>query len=503
MSREFSTEFFSALESSIGPDGVDTTPEACARYGSNRLPGGDRQVAGVVMPATTADVAAAVRLAGEHGMTLWPTSTGQNLGLGEFSPVRSGQVVLHLGKRMNRVLDVDERLGFAVVEPGVTFWQLRAELRARGDKLMLSSTSGPPEGSILGNALDRGAGYTPYFDHFGMLCGLEVVLADGSVLHTGDGLLPGAATRFVNKSGFGPLLDGMFSQSNFGIATQAAIWLMPRPPAVVGFAFTFPEDDDLAEIIELVRPLKLSNAVPTLIKVTSDVYAFGTRCTYPFERTGGAIPLPDTVRRELREQHGTGAWTVTGALYGPSAEAVAPAIERIRAVFEGSGRATYHPHDRMLDDPLLRIHLDTFSGEPTDSELGLLNWRPGGGATWFLPATPMIGEVAQRQQELSRRILTEHGFEYVVEFVCGPRAARALHIIPFDRSDPAEVARMNAAYDALVAAHDAAGFPIGRTPVDRQEWAMQRLPQFQDVTSRIKGALDPHGIIAPGKYGIR
>lgn len=497
-----SGRFFDAVRSSIGDAAVDVSADARARYGRNRLPGGDRLPDGVLSPSSTEEVAAVVRLANEHEVTLWPTSTGQNLGLGEFSPVRSGQVVLHPGRRMDRVVEVDERLGYAVVEPGVTFRGLRAELARRGDGLMLSGTSGPPDGSILGNALDRGAGYTPYFDHFGMLCGLEIVLPDGSVLHTGDGALPGSPSRYLNKSGFGPLLDGLFSQSNYGIVTRAAIWLMPRPPVIRTFGFAFPEDEDLAEIIELVRPVKLTNAVPTLVKVTSDVYGFATEETYPYHRTDGATPLPDALRRELRDKHHTGAWLVSGALYGPSEEAVAPGIERMRAHFGASGKAKYLCHEEMLANPVLKIHVDTFSGEPTDRELGLLDWRPGGGATWFLPATPMVGEAAEVHQRTSRRILADHGFEYAVEFVCGPRAARALHIVLFNREDPNEVTRANRAYDALVAAYDELGCPIGRAPTDRQEWAMRRLPDLRRVTSTLKSALDPNGVLAPGKYGI-
>jgi 4-cresol dehydrogenase (hydroxylating) len=68
--------------------------------------------------------------------------------------------------------------------------------------------------------------------------------------------------------------------------------------------------------------------------------------------------------------------------------------------------------------------------------------------------------------------------------------------------DPDEVARTEAAYEALVAAYDELGYPIGRTSTDRQEWAMQRLPEFRRLTSDMKSALDPKGSIAPGKYGI-
>ena len=106
------------------------------------------------------------------------------------------------------------------------------------------------------------------------------------------------------------------------------------------------------------------------------------------------------------------------------------------------------------------------------------------------------------QHETSRLILSEHGFDYAVEFVCGPRAARALHVVIFNRDDPDEVARMEAAYEALVAAYDELGYPIGRTPTDRQEWAIRRLPEFRRLASGIKSALDPKGVIAPGKYGI-
>jgi 4-cresol dehydrogenase (hydroxylating) len=495
------TEFFEAVRSELGDEALDLSAPAIAEYGFNRLPNGDQAPSGVLYPGSTEDVQAIVRLAGEHGVSLWPTSTGHNLGMGEYSPVTAGHAVVHLGKRMNRVLEINEQLGYAVLEPGVTFRQLRAALAAAGDKLMLSSTSGPPDGGVIGNALDRGAGYTPYFDHFGMLFGQEIVLPDASVLHVGDGSLAGAKTRYINKSGFGPLVDGLFTQSNFGIVTHAAIMLMPRPPVVRAFGFTFPDDEDLGEIIDITRQLKLNNVVPTLIKVTSSQYGFGTEASYP-GYVPGAPTLPLDVRKQLEEQHGTGAWAVTGAFYGPSAEALEPLIQRVRAVYEASGKATYLSHEDIEQSAIFRIHLDTFSGEPTESELGLLDWRPGAGATWFLPASPMIGSVALEQQELSRGILEKYGFEYTVEFVCGPRAARALHIIVYNRSDDSERQRMADCYDALVAAYDAAGYPIGRTPTDWHEKGLRRLPEFQSFLGQLKNAIDPKGVISPGKYGI-
>ncbi len=502
MSTQILPAFFGALRRSLGDPAVDTSAETIARYGRNLLPGGDRHPAGVVYPASTADVQTIVRLANQHRVPLYSISTGENSGLGLKSPIRPGCLIVDLGVRMNRILEIDETLCFAEVEPGVTYQQMYDELGRRGHRLMLDTTSGPTSGGIVGNTLDKGAGYTPYFDHFGMSCGLEVVLGDGRLLRTADGAFPGARTWHIAKYGYGPFLDGLFLQSNFGIVTRLGVWLMPRPPAVRAFFFLFPDDEDFGEIIDLVRPLKLNNIVPTLVKVTSDLYGLGTETTYPFERTGGRTPLPDDARRELQREHGIGAWCVSGAFYGASDEAILPLVERMKSHFGRSGKARYVSHEEAQDSRILKIQLDTFSGRPTDSELGLLNWRPGGGACWFLPPMPMVGTIANQHQALSRRILREHGLEYVTEYVCGPRMSRALHLILFNRQDPQECQRVIACYRALMAAYAQAGYPVSRVPLDFQEEAMARLETFPEVCADIKRALDPNGILSPGRYGI-
>jgi len=108
-------------------------------------------------------------------------------------------------------------------------------------------------------------GYGPVFDHFGSLCGLEVVLGNASVLRTGGGSLDQheRVNWHVSKYSFGPILDGLFAQSNYGIVTRAAVWLIRRPPAIESFHLLFAKDEDLGPIIDLIRPLKLSGFVPT------------------------------------------------------------------------------------------------------------------------------------------------------------------------------------------------------------------------------------------------
>ncbi len=233
--------FFQEIESKLGRDAVNRSEETLTRYGENTMPGGDRRPAGVIYPSSTADVQTIVRSANAHKVPLYPVSTGNNIGLGSRSASSAGQVIVDLGRKMNRILEINDRLAYAVVEPGVSYQTMADELVRRGNQLILDVTSGPPQGGMIGNALDKGAGYTPYFDHFGFSCGMEIVLGNGELLRTGDGSLQSdtLVNWHTSKYSFGPILDGLFTQSNFGIVTRMGIWLMPRRPPCSRFTSRF------------------------------------------------------------------------------------------------------------------------------------------------------------------------------------------------------------------------------------------------------------------------
>jgi 4-cresol dehydrogenase (hydroxylating) len=498
--------FLSDVEDKLGSGSVNQTEETVRRYGENTLPGGDNIPSAVVYPASTDQVQAVVRAANVHHVPLYPVSTGNNIGLGSRSANSPGQVVLDLGRKMNRILEVNETLAYAVVEPGVSYQAMYDELVRLGNKLMLDVTSGPPQGGMLGNALDKGAGYTPYFDHFGFSCGMEVVMPNGEVLRTGDGALNSndISNWHTSKYSFGPILDGLFTQSNYGIVTRMGIWLMPRPPVVRSFHFTFDEDNDLEEIIDLCRPLKLSNFVPTLFRVNNDVYLCGSEGESPeYRASGGKRSISDEGRRALRKKHGLGAWTASGAFYGASDAAIEPMIQRVISHFGQSGRARYISHEEALEMPPLQIAINAFSGVPGIGELGLLKWRPGGGNSWFLPGTPMIGKVANEFQQLCRGIYEEYGLDYTVMNVCSARFCRGLHVLSFNREDEDERLRAQACYRKMAQEVAGRGVFVGRAPVDFHDFHMaQTIPSFRETCSAIKQALDPKGIIAPGRYGI-
>ncbi|WP_090705558.1 MULTISPECIES: FAD-binding oxidoreductase [unclassified Beijerinckia] len=497
--------FLDVLKQSLGPGAISADSQACREYGHHTLPEADHIPSAILFPSSTTDVETIVRHANSFGVPLFPISMGRNLGLGSRAPMRSGQVVVDLGRRMNRVIEINEELGYCVVEPGVTFNALYEALQSRGSALMMSPTAGPPDGSLLGNALDKGGGSGPAGDHFGNVCGMEVVLGNGDTIRTGDGGLdvPSHPNWHVTKYSFGPALDGLFTQSNYGIVTRIGIWLNQKPTAIRPFFFTFPDDDDLREIIELIRAMKKRTLVPTLIRATNDLYLLSSQERHPRSGQSTVHPLSLAERRALQQRYGVGSWTVSGALYGGSDEALAPGISALRAHFEASGKARYIAYEEAQAMPQLHAAINSNSGRPADGELGMLKWRPGGGAIWLTPGAPMDGQVVNEFQRQCREIAVSNGLDYMASFVCGPRFARSVHAIIYDRDKAEEAERADRCYRAMCEAFRGQGIFVGRAPTQYQAFHQsQRTPEVVKACAAIKRALDPNGIIAPGRYGI-
>ena len=167
-------QFASALgefKAAVGADWVFSSDEDVALYrDSYSIYWGEpeERVASIaVAPAKVEEVQQVVRIANKYGIPLYPISTGRNLTYGGSAPTLRGSVVVDL-KRMNRILEVDEKRHFALVEPGVSYFDLYKYIKERNLKLMLDVPD-PGWGSPMGNSLDHGVGYgpAPFRDHFG------------------------------------------------------------------------------------------------------------------------------------------------------------------------------------------------------------------------------------------------------------------------------------------------------------------------------------------------
>jgi 4-cresol dehydrogenase (hydroxylating) len=463
-------------------------------------PEGDVPAAAAVAPASVAEVQAVVRLANRYGVPIYTVSGGKQHGLGMATAVDRGNVIMDL-RRLNSILSVDTELAYAVIEPGVTFRQLHAYLRDAKLPLWISPTSGPASGSIIGNALDKGAGYTPYADHWSNLCGLEVVLADGRLLGCGDGLDPRALTRYTHRLGAGPILDGLFAQSNLGIAVRAGVWLLPAPPEVRTFAVLY-DSDDVYSAVEHARPLKLRNLVGSTISVANDLFTLGHLIRRPEDIGGGRRPVDADGLAEARAGWNVGCWNVCGALYG-SRDSVALNWRAVEDHFHGVGGIRVLVHDAVAAHPAFAYRVDLFSGVPSEQELELYGLHRHGASLYLLPALRFLGQDARKAVEISRRILGEFDLDYTVEFLCATRSVRNAQPIIFDQSDPDSRDRASRAYRKLVSTFAEAGYPVSRQATLIQSETPVGSEICREVCTSLKGTFDPKGILSPGRYGIR
>jgi 4-cresol dehydrogenase (hydroxylating) len=470
---------------------------------SIEIEAGAHAASAAIAPSSAEEVQAVVALANRLRVPLWPVSCGRNHGYGGAAPRMAGTVVLDLN-RMNRILEVNEEFGYALVEPGVSYFDLYRHIQEKGYKLWLDVPD-PGWGSVVGNALERGVGYTPYGDHFMMQCGMEVVLASGERVRTGMGALPGNNTWQLFKYGFGPYLDGIFTQSNFGVVTKMGIWLMPEPPGYRPYLITFPREEDIEQVVDILRPLKVNSVIQNAATIRSILLVAAinaTRSQY-HDKPG---PVPDSALRRIMADQEIGMWNFYGALYGPP-----PVMDTLWTIIRDSfapvpGVKFYFPQDRRHENDVLKHRAQTMRGIPRMTEYSFVNWVGGGGHIGFSPVSPIKGSEALRQYTMVRDRMHEYGFDYMSVFAMGWREMHHVIELIFDRRAPDTRRRAHELFEVLIREAAAAGYGEYRTHIAFMDqiaatysWNNNALSRLNQV---LKDALDPNGVLAPGKQGI-
>lgn len=496
------TAAMDAFRTVVGAEWAFADTDSVIPYSKTYIPDPQHRYVpvGAVAPANVEQVQEIVRIANKFKQPIWPISTGKNMGYGSAAPATPGQVVLDL-KRMNRILEVDPELGTALVEPGVTYQMLKDYLDDNNIPLWIDVPTVGPVAGPVGNTLDRGVGYTPYGEHFLFQCGMEVVLPDGKVMRTGMGSIKGSTAWQAFKWGYGPYVDGLFTQSNFGIVTKMGMWLMPKPPVYKPFMIRHAEMGDVAKIVDTMRPLRVSSLIANGNLMMSAAYQLAM-----FKRRNEIVPdgqpLDDESVKKAAKANGLGMWNTYFALYGTDGT-VAAVEPIIRAAIGASGGEVLTAAE-MGDNPWFHHHQTLMQGGLNLDEIGLLRWRGnGGGLAWFAPVAAAKGKETEGQTVLAREILDKHGFDYTAAYVIGWRDLHHIIALLFDKSDPAEEQRADDCYRELVTRFGEKGWASYRTGVNSMELVAQQYGAVnREFNQTLKHAIDPNHILAPGKSGI-
>lgn len=486
----------------LPPESIVSDAATIDQYYRRNVTALARAVPLVLWPGSEDEVGRIVAVANTHRIALYPFSTGMNWGLGSKLPVVDGCVLVDLS-RMQRIVEVNERSGYAIIEPGVTQAQLATHLAASHPALTMNFTGSFAHTGIVGNVLERGdGGHARVHD----LLGVRGILGNGKPFEAGGVWQyvgteqPSHCSRYVA----GPDLAGLFAQSNFGIVTQMAFRLVHKPER---------------------RYLFWGSAPDAALEALVDRFDYFGRQRI-IDR--GSVNIGDENRfvqakRALGDATGPPAgeqsvWNFF-ALVDGTARVADAAITELTDAFTplctsiGALRADQVAEEGRTLPAFLQPLVKPLTGSPDSDSLGLIYRLTGTplpndpremnadhtpfGMKCYIGIVPPAGESVRRAARIASA--AEQACETNVKFsVFGD--GRTLITMHFRADDPAQVARAERCEQRLWQEMVAAGFPPYRVSIDQMERLVALRPEFFALVKQLKSVLDPNGIISPGRY---
>lgn len=250
----------------------------------------------IVFPRSTAEVQAIMKLSHREKIPAVPRGAGTNLSGGTI-PVKGG-IILEIS-RMNRILEINTANRRAVVEPGVVNLDLQNALSPLG--YFYPPDPASQKSSTLGGNIGENAG-GPMCLRYGVtskyVCGMEVVLADGEVINTGDYVedFPGYDLR------------GLFigSEGMLGIATKLILHIIPKPEASQTMLAIFDHLEDGGQAVsDIISAGIVPGAMELLDQKMCQVIEQSVNAGYPTDAAGILLievaGLADTLEKQVQE----------------------------------------------------------------------------------------------------------------------------------------------------------------------------------------------------------
>jgi glycolate oxidase len=446
------------LRDTLAADDVVVDPDRLESYRNDQAPGleAGRPLA-VVLPRSTEQVVAVLRAATTHGVPVVPRGAGSGLSGGANAV--DGCLVLSLEK-MNQVLEIHPGDGVAVVQPGVVNDFLREA--AGGYGLTYSPDPSSRDWCTIGGNVATNAGglcCVKYGVTRDSVLALEVVLADGSVTRVGHRSIKGVA---------GYDLVGLFvgSEGTLGVVTEATVRLRPKPPPAITVVAVL---TDLGAATRSIAGV-LEAGTPSLLELMDQVTVRAVEAWRPMglDTDAAALVLVQT------------------DLPGAAGDAQARAFEVACDV----GGA-----------------VETYRSETVEEAEALLMAR-----RLALPALEQLGDILIDDVAVPRgqvgalvQAVTDIAEKHdVMVATLGHAGDGNLHptfVVP--RGDVEAGARARLAFDAVLdAARELGGTVTGEHGVGalkRRALTAELDPVAAALHRTIKQALDPQGILNPGK----
>lgn len=498
--------------------------------------GSIKKILGSIYPKDIQEVSKSVRIAHQYNIPLYPISTGRNWGYGSATPVCDNCIILNLSK-MNKIISMDEQLGLVTLEPGVSQHQLDEYLSTHQLPFMTPVTGSSQHCSMIGNALERGYGINPIYDHCSAIMAIEAVLPDGSVYRSPLADLGMEVNAY--KWGIGPYLDGLFTQSNLGIITSMTLALVKKPEHIEGFFFSLQNDQQLFDLIEPLREtLQSIGSNTSTIKITNQHRLLATMNLYPDKAQRDLIDL--SLLEEQFKNKNIYTWMGFGAIYGHK-----PVVNSIKKVIRShlknktdnliffNSRLEKIAHAMLKYFPFIKkfkfvpyipklndMHfsfLKFVSGAPHSASVPMAYYgtnlpksspmdlnpdKDGCGLIWFAPLLPMKGSSVIKCIHAIQLVLSKHNMRFAMTLTNLSNYCFDI-VVPllFDVNNISEVTNAHDCYKNLFHTCKQLGFIPYRIPNGFIELLDENnTDTWRKLGKSIKNTIDPEGIFAPGKY---
>jgi 4-cresol dehydrogenase (hydroxylating) len=264
------------------------------RYSLSTL-GDQYKVSCSLLPISTKELSRIVIIANKYKIKIFPLSKGNNHGYNSATAMADNFVIIDL-QNLNQILEYNQEFGYVVIEPGTSFIDLYKYLALRNSDYMMSSFSGNPNSSIIGNALERGTGKGPYGNR--ELCSVvkEIVLADGRIIELRSNYQVRDLTDFARYSTTGIDISSLFYQSNLAIITKMIVYLEPIPNHLLIVSVNLNNDEGMLQLFSRLRQLNRLGITKPCYSVYNDIRAIVGSGLYKRPKTNITQNLESIIR---------------------------------------------------------------------------------------------------------------------------------------------------------------------------------------------------------------
>jgi hypothetical protein len=242
-------------------------------------------------------------------------SRGNNWGYGCHASNTNSKHCIVLSE-MNKIIELNLDDGLVTLEPGVSYGQLCDFLEANGNNWIAPVHGGGANCSVVGNVLERGYGITPIMDHFQACQSIKAILPNGLLYTSPLHAIKQNKLAGIFRSGIGPYLDGIFTQSNFGIVSEMTIKLAPKSEVTELFFIDISEDELETAIHSIKRLKRKFKSVLGGINLMNSERILSMTIPYPEEDIRKRQMLSNEYINKNIKTHLIPAWTIIGAFYG-------------------------------------------------------------------------------------------------------------------------------------------------------------------------------------------